>query len=527
MTRLHSDPRVRAAYAEGAGIYRFVPTAVVIPETVADVQELVRQAERDGTALVPRGAGSGMPGGNVGSGCVVDLSQSFRTLAIDPQRRIATAGASVTWAELNDAARAHGLRLPPDPSSGAFATSGGMVSTNAAGPRTVRYGSVRPWVEAIGVVGTGGESRWVRRGAEAGDRFKLDTDDRRRIADSFPRTRKHSAGYALDAFAASGDEVDLFVGAEGTLGIVTAIEWRLDPVPAAVAGLTLGFADLAALGEAVPFLLSLDPSAVELLDRTLLAFVAEAGGDVPEGVEGLLLVEIERDRAAAARGAVGDAVRGLKHLARTVETAPDRAGLEQLWNVRRLASPALARLPETRRSLQVVEDGCVPVERLGTYIVAIRAAAAAREIPVAIFGHAGDGHVHVNALPDVTRPGWEGGVRGLFDEVTEAQRNLGGTPSGEHGIGRLRAGVLERFLGADVMRLFARLQRAYDPRSIFNPGVILPSADWSPLAHLKVGTGAAPIPDDIAHRLREIERSAGWAAPKNSLADHRPPATGH
>jgi hypothetical protein len=95
---------------------------------------------------------------------------------------------------------------------------------------------------------------------------------------------------------------------------------------------------------------------------------------------------------------------------------------------------------------------------------------------------------------------------------------LGGAPSGEHGIGRLRAGVLERFLGTDVMRLFARLRRAYDPHARFNPGVILPSADWSPLAHLKVGDDAAPIPDDIARRLRDIERNAGWATPKSDLA---------
>ena len=518
MTTALTDPRARAAYAEGGGIYRIIPAAVAIPETVADVQELVRRAERDGTTLVPRGAGSGMPGGNVGSGCIVDLSQSFRTLAIDPQRRIATAGASTTWAQVNEAAASHRLRLPPDPSSGPFATSGGMTSTNAAGPRTVRYGSVRRWVEALEVVSSDGRCRWIKRGDGSGDRFTLNANDQQLIADSFPKTRKHSSGYALDALAASGDEVDLFVGAEGTLGIITAVEWRLDPIPAAVAGLTLGFADLAALGEAVPFLLGLNPSAVELLDRTLLAFVAAAGGDVPEGVEGLLLIEFERDQAAAARGAVGDAVRGLKHLAHTVETAPDRAGLEKLWSVRRLASPALARLPATRRSLQVIEDGCVPAEQLGAYVVAIRSAAAGREIPVAIFGHAGDGHVHVNALPDVTQPGWEAGVRGLFDEVTELQRTLGGTPSGEHGIGRLRAGVLERFLGPDVMRLFARLQRAYDPRSIFNPGVILPSADWSPLAHLKVGDSAALIPDDIAQRLREIERNAGWATPKVDLA---------
>ena len=518
MINHRNDLRARAVYSEGAGIYRIVPTAVAIPETGAGIQELVRDAERTGTPLVPRGAGSGMPGGNVGTGLIVDLSQGFRTLEVDPQQRTATAGASVTWAQINDAAAAYGLRLPPDPSSGAFATSGGMASTNAAGPRTVRFGPVRPWIQALEVVGSGGEPRWIRRGAGPQERFTLNATEQELVARTYPRTRKHSAGYGLDAFAASGDEVDLFIGAEGTLGIVTSVEWRLDPIPPEVAGLTLGLADLAALGEAVPFLLSLKPSAVELLDRTLLSFVADAGGDVPEGVEGLLLVEFEREQAGAARGAVGDAVRGLKHVARTVATAPDRAGLEELWKIRRLASPALARLPETRRSLQVIEDGCVPVERLGDYVAALRTAATTREIPVAIFGHAGDGHVHVNALPDITRPGWERNVLALFDEVTEAQRRLGGTPSGEHGVGRLRAGVLERFLGAEVMRLFARLQRAYDPRSIFNPGVILPSADWSPLAHLKVGGGATPIPDDIAQRLRAIERSAGWAVPKDSLA---------
>src|SRR5215510_1386137 len=193
MTRVFTDPRVRAAYAEGGGIYRIIPAAVAIPEDAADVQELVRQAERDGTPLVPRGAGSGMPGGNVGSGRVVDLSQSFRTLAIDPQRRIATAGASITWAQINEAAASHGLRLPPDPSSGAFATSGGMASTNAAGPRTVRYGSVRPWVEALQVVGAEDECRWIRRGTGSA-RFALTTDDRQLITQRFPRTRKPSSG---------------------------------------------------------------------------------------------------------------------------------------------------------------------------------------------------------------------------------------------------------------------------------------------------------------------------------------------
>ncbi|MGH7539329.1 MAG: FAD-binding oxidoreductase, partial [Gemmatimonadales bacterium] len=368
-------------------------------------------------------------------------------------------------------------------------------------------------------VGAGGQARWVRRGASGGtDRFALDPAARRLVADRFPKTRKSSCGYALDAFAESGDELDLFIGAEGTLGVVTAVEWRLDPIPPAVAGVALGLGDFTAVSEAVQFLVALDPSAVELLDRTLLDFVERAGGAVPEGAACLLLVEFERDTPAAARGAVGDAVRGLKHLTVEVETAVDRTGLERLWTVRRLASPALARLPETRRSLQVVEDGCVPLDRLAEYVAELRAAAERHAIPVAIFGHAGDGHVHVNALPDLSRPGWPGALEGLYRDVIDLLVRLGGIPSGEHGDGRLRAGVLERFFGSHVLSLFRDLKRAYDPRGIFNPGVILPSADWAPLADLKVGPHAVPIPDDIAARLRAMEREATWATPKTELA---------
>lgn len=518
-----TDPRIRAAYAEGAGIYRIIPAAVAIPADAAELVALVSWAAETRTPLTPRGAGSGMPGGNVGSGVIVDLSAGFAELVVDAQRGTARAGASVTWAEVNDAARSYGLRLPPDPSSGAFATCGGMVATNAAGPRTLRYGSVRPWVEALEIVAADGEVRTLRRGAGSGERFALTADSRRLIADRFPKTRKNSSGYALDRFAESGDEVDLLVGSEGTLAIVTAVHWRLDPVPPDLAGAALGFADLDAMTEAVPYLASLNPSALELLDSTLLRFVPDAP---PPAVACLLLVEFERETAPAAHGAVGDAVRGLKHALTHVETAVDRAGIEHLWQVRRLASPALARLPESQRSMQVIEDGCVPLDRLGEYVTGLRAAAERRGIPVAIFGHAGDGHVHVNALPDITRPEWLESLEGLFTDGTDLLVRLGGVPSGEHGVGRLRAGVLERFYGKEVMTLFRDVKRAYDPLSILNPGVIIPAApaDWggAPLAALKVGERAAAIPDDIAARLRALERTAGWATPKAALAELEP-----
>src|SRR6267378_1562508 len=185
---LLTDGRSRAAYAEGAGIYRIVPAAVTIPTTVADVQRVVRWAAATGTPLVTRCNGSGMPGGNVGHGVIVDLSQGFDDLVVDGDRRTARAGAAVTWARLSEAAQGFGLRLPPDPSSGAFASCGGMVATNAAGPRSLRHGSVRRWVEAVEIVSADGEVRWVRRGAGSGGRVSLTADGRRRIAERFPKT---------------------------------------------------------------------------------------------------------------------------------------------------------------------------------------------------------------------------------------------------------------------------------------------------------------------------------------------------
>ncbi len=334
----------------------------------------------------------------------------------------------------------------------------------------------------------------------------------------FPRTRKNSGGYALDRFAESGDELDLLIGSEGTLAFITAVQWRLEPIPPDVAGAVIGFTTLDELTGALPYLVALNPSAVELLDRTLLALVEQAGAVLPSGLAAVLLLEFERDTAAAARSVVSDAVRGLKSVTAHVETALDRSGLERLWAIRKLASPALARLSETRRSLQVVEDGCVPQERLGAYVEGIRAAAERRDLAVAMFGHAGDGHVHVNALPDTSRPGWRDAIAGLFADAADLLVRLGGTPSGEHGDGRLRAGLVERFYGAEVVALFRDLKRTYDPLGMFNPGVILPATDWAPLADLKVGPDAAPIPDDIATRLREIERTAAWATPKLELA---------
>jgi FAD/FMN-containing dehydrogenase len=528
-----TDIRARAAYAEGAGIYRILPRAVSLPADISDLTQLMGWAAKHRVALVPRGAGSGMGGGNVGEGVVVDLTRLDKRLEINSDARRATTSASVTLGELNAAATRLGLRLPPNPSSGQWATVGGMVSTNAAGARSIRYGSVRPWVEGLTVVTTDGETVKLRRGGTAGahggsaalTRFYRDAApaigaSAALVASRFPRTRKNSSGYALDAYLASGDVLDLIIGAEGTLGIVSEIEWRLDHIPPFRAGLRVHLASLDRLSEVVMALNRCEPSALELLDRTFLDLIGEgtwggvSSGFVPEAI---LLIEMERSDPEALRQVLAAASEAIQGWATSIETAYSPPEAERLWEIRHAASPILAGLPEDRRSLQVIEDACVPIEHISEYIRTVRRAAAERDLPVVMFGHAGDGHIHVNLLPNVTQPGWEHAIASLMDDVTEAVIRLGGTPSGEHGDGRLRAMTLDRVYGSEVVELFRLVKQTFDPLGILNPGIILPATEL-PITRLKVGPNAVSIPDDVERSLRDIERTGGYGRSRLELA---------
>ncbi|HEX2289711.1 MAG TPA: FAD-binding oxidoreductase, partial [Pseudonocardiaceae bacterium] len=412
-----TESRARAAYAEGAGIYRIIPEAVCLPADVADLRTVVCWAADQRIHLIPRGAGSAMGGGNVGSGVVLDLTgMTDRRLEVDPGTRRAVTTAPITLTALNQAASQYGLRLPPDPSSGRWATLGGMVATNAAGARSVRFGSVRGWVEGLTLLTADGELLRLRRGEppnteiQAARRFMQTAAPelraaRAEIAARFPRTRKNSSGYALDAYQESGDLLDLVIGSEGTLGVVTEIEWRLDSIPLHRAAVRVALRSLDSLAGAVEAMLPCMPSAVELLDRSFLDLVAT---DTPAGpglrfpsVEAVLLVELERDDPDSLRDALETITARLRPIAYSVDTAFSEKAAERLWALRHAASPMLASLPPSRRSLQVIEDACVPVTRMGEYVRLVRQSAAARSIPVVMFGHAGDGHLHVNLLPDV------------------------------------------------------------------------------------------------------------------------------
>lgn len=543
--RFFTDLAVRSAYSEGAGPFRIVPAAVAVPGDRADLSLLARWAADSGTPLTPRGAGTGIPGGNLGTGVVVDLSAFERPLRVSLQQT-ANAGAAVTCGMLNQVAAHFGFRLGPDPSSAAYCTVGGMVATNAAGARSLRVGSVRAWIRGIELVTVDGESGWLgRRRAERSHRRptpaphrqlveRLAAEDRlasvlprleaarAEVATRFPGVRKNSAGYALDAYLASGEPLDLLIGSEGTLGFVTRAELDLERVPGAVGTLLVALAELTTLGEVVAALHRHEPVAIELLDRSFLDLARIANAVVPgDGTQAILLVEFERAGEPEVRAALEDAERAVRGVALATRAGVSATEREALWRLRHGASPALAALPAQRRSLQVIEDGCVPVPELGRYLAGVRAAADEVGIPVVAFGHAGDGHLHVNALVDPAAPGFERGLERLLDAVTALVVELGGTPSGEHGDGRLRAGVLQRLYGPVVVELFAMIKQAFDPAGVLNPGVIVPDGT-PPLGSLKVGPAAASIPQDIAHRLRQRELTGGWAVPPLSFLD--PPA---
>lgn len=469
-----------------------------------------------------------MTGSSVGHGVVVDLSRlAPRRLDIDPVNCTAVTSSGIVLAELQAAARQHQLRLPPDPASARWATAGGVFSTDAAGPHSVRYGTMRRWIVGCTGVTSDAETFQIARGSLVGsppaafrrlDGLSVPTEQLATVAAKGPRTRKNTSGYALRPWREQGDVTQLLIGSEGTLAIITEIAWQLDAIPAAHASLRVDLRSLEQLGPLVSSLLPTGPSVCELLERTFLDVARRGHSEVP-ATEAVLLLEYEGASPTEVDDAVHLAEQAAATLGATVVRARTLKDAESLKELRHAASPILATLPESTRSLQVVEDGCVPVERLSEYVALLRRAATSRGIPIVLFGHAGDGHVHANLLPDVTRPGWEAPVASLFEEVSEGVIAMGGTPSGEHGDGRLRARLLPRVYGDEAAALMQGIKSAFDPDDILNPGVILPAGAPPPLAQLKVGADAAAIPPDIAQALRSMERTGGYGRPRLEIAD--------
>jgi FAD/FMN-containing dehydrogenase len=525
-----TDDDARAVYAEAAGIGRAMPRAIAAPVDVDDLVTLVRWASETRTPLIPRGSGSSMPGGAIGDGVIVDLSRWRRIETVNAASCTVRAEVGVLRAEVDLAARRFGLRFPVDPSSGVFCTIGGMASTNAAGAHSMHFGAMRRWVHAVDCVFADGTRAEVRRGEPAPhvpavDRFlgvaALMADAEAREPSRHAGVIKDASGYAVAEFERSHDLVDLLVGSEGTLAFFVALELDLTPVAGATSSVLGAFDALENAVVAAGLARAAGAVACELLDRTFLDVAASEGDrQLPPATEAALLAEVEGLDASAAAAAARDIERVFRESGATdVHVALDRTRETELWELRHAASPILARLDPHLRSMQFIEDCAVPPEQLPTYVRGVREILSANATRGVIFGHAGDAHVHVNPLVDVSRPEWRDRVQSILDAVTTLAASLGGTLTGEHGDGRLRTPLLPRVWPAAAIEHFAAVKAAFDPDGILNPGVKVAVAQQRPIGDVKYDPALSPLPPRARGALDRVEHERAYSRFRLDLLD--------
>ena len=428
-----------------------------------------------------------MPGGNVGPDIVVEIGRAFSGIELlcsgsGGAGRIRV-GAGATGREADRAAGELGGFLPFLPSSSRWCSVGGMVANNAAGPRSFRYGATHAWVEAVEGYFAWGEPFRAGPGGRSAEPFErlhaslsasISPWGKRPI-EGWPPVRKNASGYGLDRFLPTGNPTDLLVGSEGTLAVITTVELRFAPLPddrglAVVPVFSAGeLAELAAVADEA------GATACEFLGRRYLEFARPgldaALRDLARGAFALVILEVTGSPGEVSEELGVLTERGGR--AALVTRDPDEA--RGLWALRHTASPVIAREAGAGRfSTQFIEDSVVPPGQLATYLVELERILDEVRLDAVTFGHAGDANVHVNPLVPTRDEDWRVRVREAFEAVTELVASTGGTLSGEHGDGRLRAPMLPRIWSPAWMRAFTEVKETLDPRGILNPGVILP-----------------------------------------------------
>ncbi|MCU7727798.1 FAD-binding protein [Actinoplanes sp. KI2] len=421
--------------------------AAVRPRTTDDVRRIVAACARQGAPIVPRGAGTGLSGGAnaVDGAVIVDLSRMNRIVEIDADNMTATVQPGVVNDDLKKAVAEHGLWYPPDPASAPWSTIGGNVSTNAGGLCCLKYGVTRDYVLGLEAV----------VGGPAGDYGTVVRLGR--------RTTKGVSGYDLTG---------LFTGSEGTFGVITEITVRLRPArreaPRTVVG---AFGSVVAAGEAVAAITraGLLPAALELLDRTCLRAVEEWKRlGLEADAAALLLAQLDAPGAAGDEeaAAVAEVFRAAGAI--WAERSTDEIEAEALFAARRLAYPALERL-----SPVLTEDVCVPRSRVPEMLLAIEEIAARHGASIATIAHAGDGNLH----PMIMAPPHDDAARRVaqaaFEDMLTAAIGMGGTVTGEHGVGLLKRGGMRQELSPAVLAMQVAVKRTLDPLGLFNPGKVI------------------------------------------------------
>ncbi|MBF0550335.1 MAG: FAD-binding protein [Deltaproteobacteria bacterium] len=430
-------------YAFDATNRHYLPSAVLFPSQADQISEVMHLANRVPFNVIPRGAGSGMTGGAlaVKGGVILCLAKMSRILEVDRQNLIALVEPGVITSDLQAVVEDVGLFYPPDPGSVKFSTIGGNVAECAGGMRAVKYGVTRDYVRGLKVVLPTGEI--IRTGV---------------------RTAKGVVGYDLTR---------LLVGSEGTLGIMTEIILRLLPKPEGKKTLLALFNVIDDAAAAVSKIITsgVTPSTLEFMDQACIRCVDQALGlGWPTDAEALLLIEVD--------GRLGQVDVEIKELAeiiaafspQQVTVAQTAEEVDSLWRARRSMGPALANI----RPGKINEDVVVPISTIPDMIRAVEAIKSRYQINILTFGHAGDGNLHVNVLLDWNDPDETARAHYAVDDIFKQVIALGGTLSGEHGVGITKSAYLTYELNQAEIDIQKRIKRTFDPNNILNPGKIFP-----------------------------------------------------
>ncbi|MGQ4660215.1 FAD-linked oxidase C-terminal domain-containing protein [Lysobacter sp. F6437] len=437
------DPAERLTYAYDNSRRQSLPDAVALPTTREQVVALVKTCRAHRVALVARGRGTNTTGAAVpvAAGVVVSFERMDRIIELRPGDRCAVVEPGVLNGDLQAALAPLGLFWPPDPTSAAFSTIGGNLACNAGGPRAVKYGASRDNVLALtAVTGTG------------------------ELIECGTATTKGSTGYDLQR---------LLVGSEGTLALIVEATLRLTPAPTARRAIRAIYRDVSSAALAVARLMAqpVTPSMLEFMDAHAVRLARDVGGaDLPSDAGALLMIEADGDAEtlphdieALMRAAGGD---GLVSL----DDAADEAARAQLWAARKALSPALRTLAPGK----INEDVVVPVSRIPQLVDGVQALAAEFALPIVCFGHAGNGNLHVNLMYDPADADQSARAQAAMARVFALAISLGGTLSGEHGIGLAKRDFMPQAITPQTLALMRQLKAAFDPDGILNPGKLLP-----------------------------------------------------
>ncbi len=500
--KVKDDGPTLTAYAVDASIYRIPPQVVVLVESEEDIAATVDYAVSRGIPLTPRAAGTNLTGSAIGSGIVLDVSRLHRVLEVNREEKWARVQPGIVLAEFNKQLSSRGLLFGPDPSSGDMCKLGGMIANNSSGPHTLRYGSVKDNVRSLRLCLT--SSTWIEARSYAlddpmlerlvttvpalRDVLVLTQTHADLIAAKRPTVSKNSCGYNLFGLAdglARGyfDLPKLFVGSEGTLGIVSEATLTLMDKPKATLTALLHFKHLEEVGDAVPRLLTLKPSALEVMDANTLNLIGRGKHGIPPDAAATLLLELDadsleidlRERARA----MAIICRPYK-LASELTLAFDAERREQLWKARKALYPTLYRFDPKKKPINFVDDVVVPAERISELIRYLEDFFQGQRVPVAIFGHIGNGNAHIVPLLDVNdRSDFEKMLSAYRDVHTTVLSRFGGSICGEHGDGRVRAEFVKQMFGEELYDLFVQVKQSFDPGNVLNPGIKLSEASFT------------------------------------------------